>query len=218
MQKLKGILADPGNRPAVSLLMYSSIAMAVVPLAVYFACFHILFAEGVSPEPPPSPRHCRPFHPQWTSNPCTAARSCIEGRERERERERVRLSHVVGPESVPWREITTWCGAACVVEPPPGTRRHDYLSSFVERIGEGKEGAWQHPFALAGAKVIVCRKRRACCGLRLREGKQKIHANREAWGRTCCIFQGILVPRRIRQPEDDTRAPKHAHPHSSSRV
>jgi hypothetical protein len=132
MQKLKGILADPGNRPAVSLLMYSSIAMAVVPLAVYFACFHILFAEGVSPEPPPSPRHCASISSSMdvkSIHCCTKLhrgereRGRGRGREgegererdrdRDRERERVRLSHVVGAESVPWREITTWCGCVC---------------------------------------------------------------------------------------------------------
>ncbi len=45
--KLKGILQDPANRPAVSLLFKSSIAMAILPLAVYFLCFNILLAEGV---------------------------------------------------------------------------------------------------------------------------------------------------------------------------
>jgi len=46
MGKLKDIVSDPGNRPAVSLLAYSSIAMAVVPLGVYFACFHVVFGQG----------------------------------------------------------------------------------------------------------------------------------------------------------------------------
>uniref|UniRef100_A0A6U2G1A1 Vacuolar ATPase assembly integral membrane protein VMA21 homolog n=1 Tax=Hemiselmis andersenii TaxID=464988 RepID=A0A6U2G1A1_HEMAN len=46
MGKLREIVADPGNRPAVSLLLQSSVAMAVVPLAVYFACFYFVFGEG----------------------------------------------------------------------------------------------------------------------------------------------------------------------------
>ncbi len=45
--KLKGILQDPANRPAVSLLVKSSIAMAVVPLAVYYLCYNWVFAQGV---------------------------------------------------------------------------------------------------------------------------------------------------------------------------
>jgi hypothetical protein len=45
--KLKGILQDPANRPAVSLLVKSSVAMAVLPLAVYFLCYNLVFAEGV---------------------------------------------------------------------------------------------------------------------------------------------------------------------------
>ena len=51
MGKLREIIQDPGNKPAVSLLKNSSLAMAVIPLAVYYACFYLVFGEGVSAQP-----------------------------------------------------------------------------------------------------------------------------------------------------------------------
>jgi hypothetical protein len=42
---MREIIHLPANRPTFALLFRSTLAMAIVPLSVYFLCFHVLFAE-----------------------------------------------------------------------------------------------------------------------------------------------------------------------------
>lgn len=135
MQKLKGILADPGNRPAVSLLMYSSVAMAVVPLAVYFACFNIVFAEGVSPSTPLPPS--LPSEPPFPSS----ARDVAFMRCRA-EKNRVERDFLHGVGAYRDLEAAGLRNGTC----PLGTTRRDEPSPRARYRGDGKEGA-QYPCA-----------------------------------------------------------------------
>ncbi|EKX52302.1 hypothetical protein GUITHDRAFT_102205 [Guillardia theta CCMP2712] len=45
-QTIKDILVRPENRPAFVLLMKSTVAMIVFPVAVYYFCFLFLFNKG----------------------------------------------------------------------------------------------------------------------------------------------------------------------------
>lgn len=44
--KMRALAAEPANRPAMSLLLRSTIAMVVMPIAVYYLCFELLLAKG----------------------------------------------------------------------------------------------------------------------------------------------------------------------------
>jgi len=44
--KMRALASEPANRPAMSLLLKSTIAMVVVPIAVFYLCFEVLLAKG----------------------------------------------------------------------------------------------------------------------------------------------------------------------------
>ena len=46
LTRVKDVISDPKNRPAFSLLFKTTIAMVLVPLATFYACYNYLLASG----------------------------------------------------------------------------------------------------------------------------------------------------------------------------